>query len=44
MNMAWVAAIAICVLAEKALPLGRRLTQGAGVFAIGACDALLAGL
>lgn len=43
MNMAWVAGIAIYVLAEKTLPLGRRLAQGTGVVAIGVGGALLAG-
>lgn len=44
MNMAWVAAIAIYVLAEKLLPLGRRLAQASGAIAIGVGCALLAGL
>jgi predicted metal-binding membrane protein len=43
MNMAWVAAIAIYVLAEKALPIGHRLARGTGVLAIGIGGALLAG-
>jgi predicted metal-binding membrane protein len=34
MNLAWVAALAVFVLAEKALPLGERVSFGAGIVAI----------
>lgn len=44
MNMAWVAAIAIYVLAEKVLPIGRRLAQASGGVAIGVGAVLLAGI
>jgi predicted metal-binding membrane protein len=44
MNLAWVAIIAIYVLAEKVLPVGRRLSQASGVMAIGLGCALLVGI
>jgi predicted metal-binding membrane protein len=34
MNLAWVAALAVFVLAEKALPFGERVSFGAGIVAI----------
>jgi predicted metal-binding membrane protein len=38
MNVVWIAAIAILVLAEKVVPVGRAIsrTAGAGLFAAGA--------
>ena len=43
MNMVWIAGIALYVLAEKILPMGRRLSQATGLVAIGVGGALLLG-
>ncbi len=43
MNMVWVAGIALYVLAEKVLPVGRRLSQATGLVAIGVGVTLLLG-
>jgi predicted metal-binding membrane protein len=43
MNLLWVAAIAVFVLAEKIVPRGDLLARAAGVVLVGAGAALLAG-
>ena len=43
MNMVWVAGIALYVLAEKALPVGKRLSQASGLIAIAIGVGLLLG-